>query len=139
MSGEEGADELYGGRGGDGLVGEEAGQISGRGADVIHGDGGSDSLQGDYGADTLYGGPGDDVLIVDGGETPDRLYCGPGFDRYDVRARAAGEDSGDVFVAADCEREVDFYTITSTPSIRTAIRLRAWQPVGSCTDVAVGR
>ncbi len=102
-----GDDELRGGAGRDYLAGEGSGFFAG-GNDVLRGGRGDDSLQGGYGAETLHGGRGDDFLSVDGQETPARLYCGEGHDRYDVRGRGAGEDSGDVvFVAEDCEEEVD--------------------------------
>lgn len=105
-----GDDELVGGSGRDFLVGEEPEMRPG-GADTLRGGSGDDSLLGGYGADTLYGGTGDDFLVVDGGETPDRIYCGDGFDRYDIGSVAPGDTSENVYVAPDCEKAVDVPSI----------------------------
>ncbi len=103
-----GDDEVVGGPGHDSLSGEGPGFFTGD--DVLRGGPGADSLQGGYGGDTVYGGNGDDTLSVDGGETKDFMYCGDGYDRYDVRSRGVGEASGNVYVAPDCEEEVDIPT-----------------------------
>lgn len=110
LHGHSGDDELVGGPGNDFLAGEEPETWPG-GADVLRGGPGDDHLQGGYGADAVHGGPGDDLLIVDGGETPDRIYCGDGFDRYDIRGTAAGDTSENVYVAPGCEKEVDLFSI----------------------------
>jgi serralysin len=101
-----GDDELVGGLGRDSLSGEGPGIFAG-GVDVLRGGPGDDTLQGGYGADAVCGGRGEDTLSVDGGESRDLIYCGAGYDRYDIRSRGAGETSGNVYVAPSCEEEVD--------------------------------
>jgi Ca2+-binding RTX toxin-like protein len=68
----------------------------GRGRDTLEGGGGGDLLHAGRGPDVLEGSNGRDILraVEDDGQ-PDVLDCGPGRDRAVLRA-------GDV--AVDCER-----------------------------------
>lgn len=101
---------VYGGAGGDTIVGSLSTSASGSceagchlevgsqtfeggsGSDVVFGDRGNDTLRGNGGADRLYGGIGDDVL--EGGEGNDLLSGGFGADKIDGQG-------GDDYVRGD--------------------------------------
>ena len=100
-----GDDTIYGGRGNDGLHGDDQTDLALDGADRIYGDGGDDFLVGNGGADLLVGGRGNDTInaqertafghppgtdTIRGGRGNDTIYadddfkdkidCGPGRD-----------------------------------------------------------
>ena len=58
------------------------------GADHIYGGHGADMLWGGPGADTLEGGPDNDRIVTyddrDNSDIPDLIDCGPGLDRAEV-------------------------------------------------------
>ncbi|THD84999.1 hypothetical protein E7811_04555 [Aliigemmobacter aestuarii] len=72
------SDRQVTGQGGDRLTGIEN-LVSGRGDDVLRGDGGANRLAGNAGNDRLFGRGGNDTLI--GGQQADRLVGGAGDDR----------------------------------------------------------
>jgi hypothetical protein len=78
VSGDEGADRVFGGFTGNELLG-------GRGNDVVSGAGGSDSLVGGSGNDVLRGGRGTDFFDVRD-RARDHVYGGGGRDRAEVDA-----------------------------------------------------
>lgn len=75
-------ENIWGGAGGDDLIGSSAGnRITGIwGDDYIDGNAGNDILLGRAGADALRGGAGNDVIDALDGEK-DWIECGPGYDR----------------------------------------------------------
>ena len=50
------------------------------GADTIYGHAGADTIYTGTGADSVYGGSGHDFVSFVGGDSPDYIDCGPGFD-----------------------------------------------------------
>lgn len=75
---------VYGGNGGDSLVGD-------RRSNTLDGQAGNDSLKGGRGADFLFGGLGDDLVDARDGRGNDVVDCGPGSDRViaDKRDKAS--------------------------------------------------
>ncbi len=118
LRGTSSADKLYGRAGNDKLYGRGGNDrlYGGTGDDLLAADAGSDRLYSGPGADTLLGGSGSDriyaadkrdqtdVILAGSGNdvvyardgSPDRISCGPGFDRVEA-------DQGDA-VADDCEQ-----------------------------------
>ncbi|MEM8617489.1 MAG: hypothetical protein AAGF20_11220 [Pseudomonadota bacterium] len=97
LSGEGGADRLFGDAGDDTLNG-------GNGGDTLFGNGGDDRLFGNNGTDTLIGGFGNDELrggagkdVLDGGAGNDTQYGGDGADVFIGGAGADFMDGGDGF------------------------------------------
>ena len=88
LTGDGGANELWGLDGNDHLAG------GGGDGDVLHGGDGDDWLIGSFGSDTLFGGAGTDNLqgsggndILDGNDGDDILAGGPGDDVYYVNSQ----------------------------------------------------
>ncbi|WP_158565444.1 calcium-binding protein [Shinella sp. WSJ-2] len=119
------AGNVYGGSGGDTLVG-------GAGADSLYGDNDADYLDGGAGDDALNGGNGDDVLFggigndtLDGGDDVDMLRGGAGDDTYvadnvgDSITEIAGEGIDTVKAAIDytLTANVENLTLTSADDI----------------------
>jgi Ca2+-binding RTX toxin-like protein len=71
--GTDAADWLYGYAGADAIYGYA-------GADTIYGYAGADAIYTGTGSDSVYGGSGDDFVSFVGGDSPDYIDCGPGFD-----------------------------------------------------------
>ena len=67
------ADTIYGNAGADTIYGYA-------GADTIYGNAGADTIYTGTGADSVYGGSGHDFISFVGGNSPDYIDCGPGFD-----------------------------------------------------------
>ena len=82
LTGNNDANNMYGGDGADTLDGRGAndGLYGGFGADTLNGGHGSDTLRGEGDADTLDGEEGNDILI--GGAGADELEGGSGGDRF---------------------------------------------------------
>ena len=82
LTGNNDANNMYGGDGADTLDGSGAndGLYGGLGADTLDGGHGSDTLRGEGDADTLDGEEGNDILI--GGAGADELEGGSGGDRF---------------------------------------------------------
>ena len=109
-----GVDGLFGGGGNDVIYagpGNDTFLSGGRGDDVIYGGdgneggaGGQTPMYGGLGKDILYGGDGNDVLEGRGdNHTPDKLYCGDGWDRYYA-------DEND-YVDSSCEKKRTTYPL----------------------------
>ncbi|MEZ6035552.1 MAG: calcium-binding protein [Planctomycetaceae bacterium] len=81
---------IYGGGGGDTLIGGEGNdKLYGRGGnDTILGNGGNDKLYGDAGLDSLDGGGNDDLLTIDNNDTG--VVGGLGFDRVVLSNATSG-------------------------------------------------
>lgn len=89
----QGDDVIYGGPGEDFLSGDA-------GNDYLYGEDDNDSLSGGPGSDVSYGGSGDDTLSAEADGGIDYLYCGEGYDRYDVA------ESID-YVDPSCEEDIE--------------------------------
>ncbi|WP_166763037.1 beta strand repeat-containing protein, partial [Xanthomonas euroxanthea] len=119
VTGYEGNDSLYGGRGDDTITGRGGDDLldGGEGADNLSGEAGNDRLLGGAQGDTLYGGEGDDQL--DGGANNDILYGGGGNDRLeggsgnDYLSGDAGSDTY-VFGRASGQDTISNYSYENT-------------------------
>ena len=92
------ASALYGGEGGDTLIGN-------LGADELFGERGNDSLSGGLGNDFVYGGSGNDSVAGDFGD--DTLFGGQGDDTF-VFLGQPGAGSPSVFDTIGVDRIQDF-------------------------------
>ena len=96
-------ENVYGGDGGDTIVGSASANIleGGAGDDTVSGGGGNDTMRGDAGDDTLNGDAGDDIFdcgtSTDGADV---LNGGAGVDEADYSARTA---SGTITIGAGAD------------------------------------
>ena len=99
MSGEAGADKMYGG------AGNEEYMFGGTENDLVKGNGGSEYLYGEQGNDEVYGGDRTDT--VDGWYGADHLYGGRRDDAVDTGWRDSARDY------VDCGQGIDWYSAGS--------------------------